>query len=164
MRSDTAIERKWQQHPPLAATEITFVLSLHHLEVSLEGLLDRHWQHGPHILSPLAATHDNLLAIEVDVLDPQRQAVRDPQPSPIQDHDDDPERARQLLQKAADFVAAEHHRHPDRQAGARHIGERAGLDAEHILVQKEQRTESLILSYADSAHDDRECWVRRGEL
>lgn len=50
-----------------------------------------------------------------------------------------------LFQDATDFVTAEHNRHPNRQAGPRHLAERADFNAEHVLVQKQQRAERLIL-------------------
>ncbi len=73
------------------------------------------------------------------------EAILDSEPSPVQDDDDDPDLARQLFQDATDFVAAEHNRHPNRQAGPRHIVEPADFNAEHVLVQKQQRAERLIL-------------------
>ncbi len=51
----------------------------------------------------------------------------------------------QLLQNTTDFVAAEHHRYPDREVGARHRVEPAHLGAEHVLVQKQQGTERRVL-------------------
>ena len=54
------------------------------------------------------------MPVEVDVLDAEPEAILDSEPSPVQDDDDDPDLARQLLQDAAHFVAAEHNRHPDR--------------------------------------------------
>ena len=83
------------------------------------------------------------------------------EPSPVQDDDDDPDRARQLLQDAANFIPAQHHRHPDRQARPRHRVEPAEFDAEHVLVQKQQGAERLILRGGTQAALDREPGQKR---
>ena len=88
-----------------------------------------------HVLLALSTAHDNLMPVEIDVLDAQCEAVLDPEPRAVEDDDDDPDLTGQLFQNAADFIAAEHNRHPNRQAGPRHLVELAGFNAEHVLVQ-----------------------------
>jgi hypothetical protein len=82
--------------------------------MNAQPIPDRDGQHRPDVFLALATTHDNLMPVEVDVLDTQREAILDSEPSPVQDDDNDPDLARQLFQVAADFVAAEHNRHSDR--------------------------------------------------
>ena len=90
------------------------MLPLHFRQVGPQPIPHRHGQHRPDVLLTLATPHDNLMPVEVDVLDAEPEAILDSEPSPVQDDDDDPDLARQLLQDAAHFVAAEHNRHPDR--------------------------------------------------
>ena len=83
--------------------------------------------------------------IEVDVLYTQLEAILNSQPRPIEQHDDKPHRARQLLEDPAHFVAAEHDGHADRLSGPWHGLDRAYFNPEDVPVEEQQRAECLIL-------------------
>jgi hypothetical protein len=80
----------------------------HVCQVPRQRLPDRRGQGRHPILLALALPHDELVAIEVEILDAQIKALLQPDARPIQHHDDQPLRAGQLLQEGADLVPTEH--------------------------------------------------------
>ena len=95
-----AIERERQDGATRPSREIALVLALHLLQVHAQPIPDRHGKHRPDVFLTLPTTQDDLMPVEVDVLDAEPEAILISQPSPIQDDDDDPDRARQLVQDA----------------------------------------------------------------
>jgi hypothetical protein len=82
---------------------------------------------------------------EIDVLDPQAQAVENPQPRPIQEKSHQARHAVKAAEHGTHFVAREDNRQPFRTFGADHAFNQARLDLEHISIKEEQCGERLIL-------------------
>ena len=74
-----------------------------------ERLGRRHGQHRRPILSPLALPHDNLVAIEIEVLDAKIETFLQPEPRTVEQHHDQTFRTGKLLQDRANLLTAEYH-------------------------------------------------------
>jgi hypothetical protein len=63
--------------------QIAIVQRLHALQMTLQWLDDRCWQHGDPVFGTLAIAYDDLPVVEVDILHAQFQALAQPQPRSI---------------------------------------------------------------------------------
>src|SRR5713101_5708462 len=68
-------ERRRKLDPPGSALHVTTMLLPHGLQMTSEIRLDHGGQHRHPVLVALAASHDDLIRREVDVLDPQAAAL-----------------------------------------------------------------------------------------
>src|SRR5437773_3473843 len=68
-----ARERLWNHNPAIASREIALMLTPNLLQVVLQALAKRLWQHHPPILLPFSPAHRDLPPTEIDVLDAQFQ-------------------------------------------------------------------------------------------
>jgi hypothetical protein len=64
---------------------------------------------------PLPLPHDDLLAIEIEVLDPKLETFLQPEPRAVEQHHHEPLLASKRPEELADLVSAEHHRQPLRR-------------------------------------------------
>jgi len=99
---------------------------------------------GPTLL-PFTAPHRDLSAIEINVLHPEFQTFLQPQARSVQQHPDDPHRPVQAREDRRHLLAAEHDGKPKRRLGSDDVLDRAYLNLEDALVQKEKRRKRLIL-------------------
>ena len=76
-------------------------------QVLRQRLPRRGGQHRHPILTALSLPHDDLMAIEIEILDAQIDTLLDPDARPVQQHHDQPHRAGQLLQDRGNLLAAE---------------------------------------------------------
>jgi hypothetical protein len=102
----------------------------HVSHVPTQRLLDGIRQHGHPILATLPLPYDDLVAIEVEILDAKVETLLQPEPCPVEQHDEQTLRAGQ----------------PFGRTRAHNRGNQGDLDREYLLIQKQQRAERLILS------------------
>jgi len=73
-----------QLHPAGTGRQVALVLVLDTGEVPDQVRRDRRRKHGRAVLVAFAATDDNLVRAEIDVLDPQATALEHAQPRPVE--------------------------------------------------------------------------------
>jgi hypothetical protein len=113
-------------------------------KVLLEWLHYGFGHHRDTVLPALAVAHDDLPVGEVDILHPQPQALDLAQPRPVQQARHQPLDALQLIEQLPHLRLREHRRQPHRPLRTREPEPRK-IPAQHVLVQKEQRRQRLVL-------------------
>ena len=86
------------------------MLALHRHQVRREPLLHTSRQHRHPILLSFATPDRDLVAIEVEVLDAEFQALLEANARAVQHRHNEPHRAVNLLQELAEFFSTEHDR------------------------------------------------------
>ncbi len=97
------------------------------------------------ILPALAAAHADAAMREIDVLDPQPQALHQPETRAVLERGDQPVLTAQPRQRRAHLAGREHDRQPPGRPRAHHTAEIPEGPVEHRLVEKHQRVERLVL-------------------
>lgn len=97
------------------------------------------------VVGALAATHGDLVALEVDDLDAQGQRLVDPQTRAVEQLTQEPEGRVKLVEQGAHGRAGEHGGEVFGAAGALEAVEGGHVDLEHLAVEKDQRAERLVL-------------------
>ena len=114
-------------------------------ELRSQALADAHRQERRAVVVSFAATHHDLVALEVDVFDPQRQAFEQPEAAAIEHLRDEAEGRLERLQDGLSFAARKDSREMHGAASARKAVEREHLEAENALVKEDDGAKSLIL-------------------
>jgi hypothetical protein len=82
---------------------------------------------------------------EVKVFHSESQALQQAQAGTIEEARHDPVHALERTEQRSDLRSGQHNRQTLRTLGADHLLQPAEVQAEHVAVQKDQRTERLIL-------------------
>ncbi|MBI2187338.1 MAG: hypothetical protein HYU37_09520 [Acidobacteria bacterium] len=128
----------------------------HPRQVRVQRLPRRRRQHRHPILPALPLPHDDLLAIEVEILDPKLETFFETEPGAVEQHHHQPLRAGELLEERADLVSVEHYRQPFRRTRPHNRWNVADGHRQHVFIEKQQRTECLILCGGADVLVDRE--------
>ena len=108
--------------------------------------LDRLGQHHRPVLAALAVAHDEGAAAELDVLDPQLQALGDAQAGAVEQRGEQPVLARfDGGQDAADLVDAQHHRQAARLTRPADLLHPRQVLAQHLVVEEQQGRQRLAV-------------------
>ena len=92
---------------------------------------------------------------KIEIFDAELETLLQPDPRTVQQHDDQPLCAGELLQDCANLVPAQHDGQPLRSTGAHNRRHGADLDRER-LVEKQHRAERLVLRRGADPSLDRE--------
>ena len=128
-----------------ATLEIGQVLALDPREVLLERRGEAVGQDGDAVLSPLAVVDEDLLAGEVDVLDPQAAALEQAQAGAVHEGRHEGGRSAHLAQDRGHLLAGEDDGEAVGEAGAGDLLEPGELAAEDLAIEEEKRAEGLVL-------------------
>jgi hypothetical protein len=107
--------------------------------------VERGGQHRDAVLAALGLAHDELTALERNVLDPQSQRLHETQAAAVEQARDQPWSPLQLRQQCVRVGATQHHGQPLRAGRTSDVGEPRQLDLEHVTVKKQQCLKRLIL-------------------
>ncbi len=110
-----------------------------------EGDLESGREHGPAILLPFAAPHHDLLAIEVDVLDPKLQHLHQPETAGVDERGGEGGRAAHAFEDRRDFRWREDHGDALGQLGSGCPLQAFQFAAEDGAIEEQDGAESLIL-------------------
>jgi hypothetical protein len=102
-------------------------------------------QHRDSIDARFSIADAHLAALEVDVLDAQRQSLEQSQPRPVQQLADEPHRTMQRTQDRGHLSLRQHDRQPDRTVRPYERRTPFRRSVEHIPVQEEHRAQRLVL-------------------
>jgi hypothetical protein len=101
-------ERRWQRYPARPRRQIVLVLSPHDREVPSEIGLHHSGKHGDAVLIALAASNDDLVRGELQVLNPEPAALEHAKAGTVQEGRHEARRALEPLEHGPDLIAAEH--------------------------------------------------------
>src|SRR5438876_2013699 len=138
-------ERRRQLDPAGSIFDVTTVLFLYKLQMTGELRLDRGGQHRHSVLVTLAASHDDLVRREVDVLHTQAAALQQPQPGPVEQVRHQAWRALQPAEHGPHLVDGQDHGQSLRSLGAYDAVEPREIDLEDAPVQEEHGAQRLVL-------------------
>jgi hypothetical protein len=140
-----AVERVGKLDPPPAAAVVGLVLGLPRGEVRSQGRHQRRGQDRGPVLVAFAFANGDLVALEVEVFDPQSTTLHEAKTRSVKQRRHHLRRALHLAEQAGDFVAPEHGRQALRPSGADESVEPRKVDAEDVSVEKQECCERLIL-------------------
>src|SRR5512135_1427338 len=102
-------------------------------------------QHGDAIRVALATADGDLAQLEVEILDPEPQALEEPEAGSVQEGADQARRAVEAVEHAADLAPAEHDGHAGGRAGPDEVAQRVGRTVEDVAIEEEERAQGLGL-------------------
>lgn len=114
-------------------------------DLTLQRLNQCSWQHGPSILAAFTVTHGDLVTREVNILDPQAQALHQAQTSAVEHACQQPRPTIHLRQQPLDLVARKYRRNALRPLGPYHIFHPRKIGFQHHPIQEQQCRQRLIL-------------------
>src|SRR5437867_2674388 len=162
----TAIEDMGVDHGGghVAVTEIVLVLQESRAEMGAEGIAQGGGEHGDPVRPSLPVAHHDLAAREVDVLDAQSAAFHEPQAGPIEKRGHDAGDALEAREDRVDFRPREDDREPRRAPGPYDALEPGEPRTQHLVVQKEEGRERLVLGRGTDAPLGREAGEEIADL
>jgi len=128
-----------------ALAQVGRVLRLRANQLRAQRQDDVFGQHGDAVLGALAVAHDQLAALEVDVLDTQPQPFHQPHARAVQQRSDEPGRAAGLVEQRANLAGRQHDRQAPVVLGADDLVEPRQLQSQRLLVEEEERRLGLVL-------------------
>ena len=140
-----ARERERQPDRAESFVEVDAVQLAHVRELLAQRGRDARRQHRHPILVALAVADEDLAARELDVLHAQPHRLHDAQSGAVEQRADQPMDALQACQDARHLLARQDHRQTRRHPGLLDAVEPRELDAEHLLVEEQQRALGLVL-------------------
>src|SRR5688572_1478794 len=102
-------------------------------------------QRGYAIALPFGVADEDLMSREVHVLHPQLQALEQPQTASVQQNGDQTGRAAEMIEQMLHLFRCEHDRNAERPPGANDVVHPWKRLTENFPIEKEERTQSLIL-------------------
>ena len=103
-------------------------------------------QHGNAVLHPFGVVDVQFFLGEVDILDPQGEALADPHSAPVKQFDDESVFAFQFVDDGKHFLSGQNDRTSCRAFGTRDSDPVFEFDFEHVFVEKQDGCKGLILS------------------
>ena len=134
------------------------------LEVPVQIGLGHGRQHRDAILVALAATDDDLVRGEVDVLDAEPAALEHPEPGPVQQAGHEAGHPLEPLEHGAHLVAGEDDRQALGALRAHDAIEPGKIDLQHVPVQEQEGAQSLVLGGGGHVAVDRQGGEETGDL
>lgn len=131
--------------PPRATREIAPVKPPHQAQVLTERTDRGPRKNGHSVLLALPAPDPDLTPLQIEILDPQRNRLPNPQPATIQEHGDQPGYAAELAQHARHLAPGQHHRQPARRRRSDQPAQVAERTREYLPVQEQQGRQRLGL-------------------
>ncbi len=123
---------------------VGLMLAPHPVDLSPQRRPNDGRKNGDPILRSLATTDPDLTPVEVEVLDPERQALHQTKPATIQDQADQSRHAVKSGQDLAHFGRRQDDRNPGGQPRPRKGPEVSGRPAEDLAVEKNEPGDGLV--------------------
>ena len=138
-------QRVGQRHVAGARGHVLRVQLAHARQLLLQRRPRAGRQHGAPVLAALAATHRQLVGVQVDVLDAQRQRLAQPQAGAVHQQRHQMGEAVQLAEQRRRLASRQHHRDASPRLRAHHVVQPRQLHPQHLAVQEQQRRQRLVL-------------------
>jgi hypothetical protein len=121
------------------------MLSLDEINVLGEGFFHRCGKHGVSILVTLAGSNEDLVAAEINVLDPQHQAFHDSETCSVEQHGREPIQAVKAGKNRLDFLSRQNGRKPLRPVGPDNAVDVTNVFTENVPVEEQNCAQGLVL-------------------
>jgi hypothetical protein len=128
-----------------APGEVRFVESADLLQVVQQRLPTRAREDGDAVVLPLAVPHRDLVALEVEVLDPHLEALQQSEPGSVQQLADEQHDAVQVAQDLLDLRARQDDGEALGALGADDALDQADILLQDPLIEKEKGAQCLVL-------------------
>lgn len=138
-------EGRGQLDPTGPGGQVALMQLLDGGDVADQVALDDGRQHRHSVLIALAGADDDLIAGEVDVLDPEAAALEHAQACSVEQAGHESGWAGEAVEERAHLVAREDHRESHGALGADDVVEPRQIDAEDVAVEEEKRAQRLVL-------------------
>ena len=132
-------------HLSIALRQILSMDHLHAYKVFFQGLYEHFGERRDTVLVSLAATHREGLHLQVHVLNPESEALRDAQARAVQKLDDELMHSGHQCDHASRLLAGQDDGYPDLPACAVCADFAAQWLLEHVLVEEDERIHGLVL-------------------
>ena len=132
-------------HLPMALIQILLVDRLHAYKVFFQGLSELLGKGRDAVLVSLATAHREGLHLQINVLDPESEALCDAQARAVQKHDDELVHPGQSRDHAGRLLTGQDDGYPDFPACAVCVDFAAQWLLKHVLVEEDQRIHGLVL-------------------
>jgi len=138
-------QRMRQFHAAVTVRQVLLVNLLDAPKVLLQGADHRPRHRRDTVFVSLPFADGDLAALEVQVFDPQAEGLQKPESSPVQQHPDQPFVAVQVRQEPRYFIDGQDNREPLGATGANDAFDPVERLLEDVLVEEQDRGESLVL-------------------
>jgi hypothetical protein len=159
-----AIQRIGQVDLSIAGRQVLPMQQLDALEMFLQGRDEAGGQHGDALVAAFGVAHDDLPPLKVNVLDAQAHALHKPETAAIEQLGHQLIGAGHALEDLARFAGGEDDGQAAGLFGANGIEWRVKVLMEHLAIEKEQRTERLVLRGGGHVAFDRQVGEERLHL
>jgi hypothetical protein len=153
-----------QVHGAAAGCELGVVPPGDTLELRFEGRPDAGRQERRPVLLTFAAAHHDLVPVEVDVLDPDGEALEQAEAAAVEQLRDETERRFQVLEERVHLAAREHGRKVEGALGALEANELGEVEREDAAVEEDDGAEGLVLRGGGRVAVDGEVVQEGGDL
>ena len=133
-------------------------------EVLLDRRPQRNREHGVPVLPTLAVADQDLVALEIQVLDPELKPFEQPHPGPVEQAADEARRPTHTGQEPPHLVAAQDHGQTGGPPRPHEAFQPGDLEAQRLPVQEQQRRERLVLGGGRDVTFDGEVGQERVDL
>jgi len=137
-------QRVGQPHRAEAGGQVRLVQRAGVGQLLLQRLHQVLRQHSDPIFAALAVAHQEFAASELDVLDPQAQALQQPHAGTVQQRGDQAHGAAQWLQQHAQLAGHQHQRQPPLVFGHHDLVQSGQFHPQHLAIQEQQRRLGLV--------------------
>ena len=131
---------------PTTGGNLDPVASCHLVELSAQSVADPYRQQRRSIVTSFGAAHHDLVALEVDILNPQRQAFEPSETTPVEYFGDEAEERMASFEEGLDLAAREDRRAVLGSTGALQAFRGRHFQAEDALVEEDEGAKGLVLS------------------
>lgn len=138
-------QRVRHPHGAAAIGEVACVQGADDFDLVAEAVRKPAGKDGDPVFPPLAVPDDHLMMVEVEILDPEPQSLQNPKSGTVEKSGDKANVAFELRKDRLHFPAAQNNRQLPEIPGSQEAAEVSGIDAENVLVQKDQGIECLVL-------------------
>ena len=132
-------------HLPVALLQILLMNHLHACQVFFQGQYELLGKRRDAVLVSLAVAHREGLHLQVHVLNPESEALRDAQARAVQELDDELMHSGHQCDHASRLLAGQDDGYPGLPARAVRVDFAAQWSLEHVLVEEDERIHGLVL-------------------
>jgi hypothetical protein len=151
-----ALECLRQDDPAQSGSEIRTMQNLHAVQVSTQPINDAIGQHDTPILLALPAPNGYLASLKIDVFHPQLETLMKSQTTSVQECSNQPRNTAQVRKHHSYLGNRQDDGQPHRRLSPRHLRDRADLLSQDFAIQKEHRTQRLVLRCSTDMLDRRQ--------
>ena len=134
-----------QVHPGHPSGTVSRPQRMRPRQLQAQRPVQRRGQHHHPVFGPLALAHDDRAVLKIEVLDAQAQALQQTQAGAIKQLTQQPGAVVQRRKKTAHFSLRQHGGQARLALGSADLGQPRHLLFQHVLIEKQQRRQRLLV-------------------